>query len=169
MSSISGECFRVVSLSLNMKGPTRPRTYWIGVVSKEHVLLGVQGGFIQLNHGKRAPVQRLKAGDGSIMYSPRLSYPDGEPYQSFTAIGRVVSGEIYQVRIAPDFKPFRVKVEFLKAKDAPIKPLIERLSFIRNKQHWGAAFRFGQVKIGESDFALIAKAMGRDLARDFAA
>ena len=69
--------------------------------------------------------------------------------------------------MAPDFKPFRVKVKFLKSKDAPIKPLIERLSFIRNKQHWGVAFRFGQVKIGESDFALIAKAMGRELSVDF--
>src|SRR4029450_3766636 len=127
------------------------------------------GGFIQLSHGKRSPVQRLKAGDGLIMYSPRLSYPNGEPYQSFTAIGRVVSGEIYQVEIGPDFKPFRVRVDFLDAKDAPIKPLIEHLSFIRNKQRWGAAFRFGQVKIGESDFAVIAKAMGRDASLDFAA
>ena len=148
--------------------PARERNYWIGVVSREHVLIGVNGGFVQLNHGKRTPVQKLKGGDGLVMYSPRLAYPDGEPYQSFTAIGRVVSGEIYQVEVGPDFRPFRVKVKFLKAKDAPIKPLIERLSFIRNKEHWGAAFRFGQVKIGESDFALIAKAMGRDLALDFA-
>ena len=151
-----------------MRDPTRERNYWIGVVSREHVLIGVKGGFVQLNHGKRTPVQKLKGGDGLVMYSPRLAYPDGEPYQSFTAIGRVVSGEIYQVEIGHDFKAFRVKVSFLKAKDAPIKPLIERLSFIRSKQHWGAAFRFGQVKIGESDFALIAKAMGRDLALDFA-
>ena len=146
----------------------RERNYWIGVVSREHVLIGVKGGFMQLGHGKRAPLQKLKGGDGLIMYSPRLEYPDGEPYQSFTAIGRVVSGEIYQVEIDRDFRPFRVRVEFFKAKDAPIKPLIEQLAFIRDKQHWGAAFRFGQVKIGQPDFALIAKAMGRDPSRDFA-
>jgi predicted RNA-binding protein len=142
--------------------PARKPNYWIGVVSREHVLIGVKGGFVQLNHGKRTPLQKLKSGDGLIMYSPRLAYPDGETCQSFTAVGRVVSGEIYQVELSPDFKPFRVKVKFLKARDAPIKPLVARLSFIRNKQHWGAAFRFGQAKIGESDFALIAKAMGRD-------
>ena len=156
------------AVRVKMKDPARQRNYWIGVVSREHVLIGVEGGFVQLNHGKRTSVQKLKGGDGLVMYSPRLAYPDGEPYQSFTAIGRVVSGEIYQVEIGHDFKPFRVKVSFLKAKDAPIKPLIERLSFIRNKQHWGAAFRFGQVKIGESDFALIARAMGRDPSLDLA-
>ena len=35
---------------------TVDRRYWIGVVSREHVMLGVKGGFIQLNHGKRAPL-----------------------------------------------------------------------------------------------------------------
>jgi len=94
------------------------------------------------------------------MYSPRASYPDGEPLQAFTAIGSVASGDIYQVEMSPDFKPFRVDVRFAKCKEAPIKPLIEMLSFIKNKTHWGAAFRFGQLKIPAEDFALIAKAMG---------
>ena len=38
-------------------------------------------------------------------------------------------------------------------------PLIEKLSFIRSKTHWGAAFRFGYIKVPEADFALIADAM----------
>ena len=143
------------------------RRYWIGVVSREHVQIGVKGGFIQLNHGKRAPVQKLKGGDGLLMYSPRLSYPDGEPDQCFTAIGRVSSGEIYQVEMSAEFKPYRVKVEFFKAVDLPIKPLIERLTFIRSKQHWGAAFRFGQLRIESADFELISQAMGRTFSQDF--
>ena len=28
------------------------RNYWIGVVSRSHARLGVEGGFIQLNHGR---------------------------------------------------------------------------------------------------------------------
>jgi hypothetical protein len=94
------------------------------------------------------------------MYSPRSSYPDGEPLQSFTAIGTIVSGEVYQVEMSPDFKPYRVDVRFSRCSEAPIKPLIERLSFIKSKTHWGAAFRFGQLKIPATDFALIAEAMG---------
>lgn len=134
--------------------------YWIGVVSRAHVQLGVQGGFVQLNHGKKAPVSRLRAGDGLAMYSPRTAYPDGEPLQSFTAIGVVSTGEIYQVEMSPDFQPYRVDVKFVRCEEAPIKPLIEKLSFIKNKARWGAAFRFGQIKVSLADFLLIARAMG---------
>jgi hypothetical protein len=136
------------------------RNHWLGVVSRSHVQIGVKGGFIQLNHGKKAPLQKFRAADGLVIYSPRTSYPDGEPLQSFTAIGTIVSGEIYQVEMTPDFKPYRVKVQFSHCKEAPVEPLIRRLSFIRSKTHWGAAFRFGQLKIPAKDFALIAEAMG---------
>ena len=70
-------------------------TPWIGVVSRAHVEIGVKGGFIQLNHGKKVPLQKFRAGDGLVMYLPRTSYPDGEPLPSFTAIGTIVSGEVY--------------------------------------------------------------------------
>src|ERR1700730_10664879 len=107
-----------------------PRNYWIGVVSRSHVQSGVKGGFIQLNHGKKASVQRLQAGDALAMYSPRTEYPDGEALQ------------VYQVEMSPDFKPYRVDVKFMKCEEAPIKPLLEKLSFIKGKTHWGAALRF---------------------------
>jgi predicted RNA-binding protein len=138
---------------------TSPRQYWIGVVSREHVQVGVRGGFIQLNHGKKAPVQRLRAGDGLAMYSPRTAYPDGEPLQSFTAIGVVSTGEVYQVEMSADFKPYRVDIRFLPGQEASIKPLVERLSFIKDKKHWGAAFRFGYLRVPEEDFRFIAEAM----------
>jgi len=136
------------------------RNFWIGVVSRSHVQVGVKGGFVQLSHGKKAPLQKLRPGDGLIMYSPRTSYPDGEVLQSFTAIGVITSGHIYQVEMSPEFRPYRVDVKFLKCREAPIKPLIDKLSFIKNKTHWGASFRFGQLKILAWDFNLIAKAMG---------
>ena len=104
--------------------------YWIGVASRDHIAIGVEGGFIQLNHGKKAPLQRLRTGDGVLMYSPRTTYPDGESLQSFTAIGVVLTGEIYQAEMTPTFKPYRVDVRFLPCHEAPIKPLIEKLFFI---------------------------------------
>jgi hypothetical protein len=136
------------------------RSFWIGVVSRSHVRIGVTGHFVQLNHGKRAPLQRLRAGDGLVMYSPRTAYPDGEPLQCFTAIGVVATGEIYQVEMTPSFKPYRVDVRFVRCREAPIRPLLERLSFIKNTASWGAAFRFGHVRIPAADFRLIARAMG---------
>jgi hypothetical protein len=143
------------------------RNCWIGVVSRSHVRIGVKGGFIQLSHGKKAPLQKFRAGDRLIMYSPRTEYPDGEPLQCFTAAGTIVSGEIYHVEMSADFKPYRVDVRFSRCKETPIKPLVEKLSFIRSKTHWGAAFRFGQIRIPAADFALIAEAMGcRALAKN---
>jgi hypothetical protein len=146
-------------LTGELRSVPRPRRFWIGVASRDHVNIGVKGAFIQLNHGKEAAVRRLKAGDGVIMYSPRTAYPDGEPLQAFTAIGTVVTGDVYQVEVTPAFKPHRVDVQFVPSKQAQIKPLVERLSFIKNKSHWGAAFRFGHVEVPASDFALIAETM----------
>ena len=147
------------------------RNYWIGVASKDHAAIGFGGGFMQLNHGKAGPLERMRAGDGFAFYSPRTAYPDGPPLQAFTAIGRVRDGIVYQAGHAQGegFAPFRLGVDYLPAQDAPIKPLIEVLSFIRNKAHWGAAFRFGFLRVPEADFARIAAAMGRDFAADFPA
>jgi hypothetical protein len=134
--------------------------FWIGVASRDHVNVAVKGAFVQLNHGRQAPVRRLKAGDGVIMYSPRTAYPNGEPLQAFTAIGTVVTGDVYQVEVTPDFKPHRVNVRFVPSREAHIKPLVEHLSFITSKSRWGAAFRFGLVQVPARDFALIAERMG---------
>ena len=139
---------------------TGARRFWIGVASRDHVNVGVKGAFIQLNHGKKAPLRRLKAGDGVVMYSPRTTYPDGEPLQAFTAIGTVVTGDVYQVEVTSHFKPYRVDVQFVPSKEAQIKPLVGHLSFITSKSRWGAAFRFGLVQVPARDFALIAERMG---------
>ncbi len=145
------------------------RSYWIGVVARDHVARGVAGGFAQLNHGKAGALERMRAGDGFAFYSPRESHPDGPPVQAFTAIGRIRDGRIYQADAGDGFHPFRLDVAYLPARDAPIKPMLEALSFIRSKQHWGAAFRFGVVRIPERDFVRLAAAMGRDFAVDFGA
>ncbi len=134
--------------------------YWIGVASKSHVLRGVNGGFAQLNHGKKAPLQKLHAGDWLVFYSPRLELESKEPCQSFTAIGCIKTGEVYQHDMGNGFVPYRVAVDFLDCREAPIGPLIERLSFIKDKRHWGYPFRFGHIEISESDFKLIAQALG---------
>ena len=145
------------------------RQFWIGVVSKDHVDRATAGGFAQVNHGKAGPLERMHAGDGFAFYSPRTSYPDSTPLQAFTAIGRVRTGTVYQAEMEDGFRPFRLDVDFLAAEPAPVKPLLPELSFIRNKRHWGAAFRFGVVRVPAADFAVIAGAMKRSFATDFAA
>lgn len=143
------------------------RNYWIGVVSSDHVESATAGGYAQLNHGKAGPLERMRAGDGFAFYSPRAAYPDGEPLQAFTAIGRIRNGTVYQATADASFRPFRLDVDYFPAQPAPVRSLIADLSFIRSKTHWGAAFRFGVVRVPEADFALIATAMGRSFGGDF--
>jgi hypothetical protein len=106
--------------------------------------------------------------DGVAFYSPRATYPDGAPLQAFTAIGRVGDGPIFEAEAIDPAPAFRRSARYFEATPVPIKPLLERLSFIRNKEHWGAAFRFGVVRVPREDFAAIAAAMGRDPDVDFA-
>ena len=137
----------------------RNKKYWVGVVSKEHIWPGVKGGFLQLNHGKKAPLTRFRSGDGIVIYSPRISYPDGEILQKFTAAGFVKRDRIYQVELSDDFKPYRIDIDYIGCHEASIRPLIEKLGFIKNKKNWGSAFRFGSLEIPEDDFKTVINAM----------
>jgi len=134
--------------------------YWIGVASRDHVMRGVAGGFCQLSHGKAAPVKRLAPGDWLIYYAPRERMGEGEPVQAFVAIGRIKPGEPYQGDMGAGFQPIRRDVAFLDAKDAPIRPLLDTLSFTKGQASWGYAFRRGSFAIPEADFHAIANAMG---------
>ena len=140
--------------------------FWIGVVSKAHVLKGIEGGFAQLNHGKKTPLAKMKAGDWIIYYSPRLSLESREPYQHFTAVGRVKTGEVYQYDMGNGFVPYRLKVDFASAREVPILPLLDKLSFTAGKKSWGQQFRFGHFEISESDFVLLANEMGAEIGLD---
>jgi hypothetical protein len=147
------------------RGPSgndaRPPRFWIGVASRDHVLRGVAGGFCQLGHGKAAPIRRLSPGDWIAYYSPRESFPDGAPLQAFTAIGEVEAGEPYAVDMGEGFVPTRRDVRFRRgAKEAPIRPLLQKLALTRDKPGWGAVFRRGLVEVSGGDFARIAAAMG---------
>jgi EVE domain len=132
---------------------------WVNTVSRDHVQAGVAGGFTQAGHGKASGLERPNAGDGLVFYSPKTSLRDGEPVKAFTAIGRVVDDRLYQVEMAPGFVPWRRNVEFAACVEAPIRPLIEELSFIKDKRRWGYVFRLGLFEIPCRDFDLIKAAM----------
>ncbi len=134
------------------------KRYWIAVACAEHVARGREQGFMQVCHGKRAPLQRLRPGDGVIYYSPGVRLGDNGKLQSFTAIGAVLDAPVYSVELG-GFIPFRRDVRWFDARPAPIRPLLERLAWSRGKTHWGYPLRFGLFPIEAEDFRLIAQAM----------
>jgi hypothetical protein len=107
----------------------------------------------------------MSPGDWVVYYAPRTAFRDGAALQAFTAIGRVKPGAPYAYDMGGGFVPMRRDVDFVPCQLAPIKPLIERLTFIRNKRSWGYAFRSGLIEIDGADFATIASAMGVDFDR----
>ncbi|MGV0791343.1 EVE domain-containing protein [Mycolicibacterium sp. XJ1819] len=134
-------------------------TNWINTASRDHVELGVRGRFTQANNGKPTMLRRMARGDWIVFYSPRTTYPDGEPLQAFTAIGQVVDDEAYQDTLSPEFHPWRRSVDFLPCTQTPIRPLLEHLDFIEDTTRWGYKFRFGVFKIGDHDLEVLRSAM----------
>ncbi|MDR2099475.1 MAG: EVE domain-containing protein [Campylobacteraceae bacterium] len=134
----------------------RVKKYWIVCVSKEHVKLAVEGGIIQVCHGKKQPLSRMQKDDYIVIYSSKKKMSDAKSsLQAFTAIGMVSDNEIYQYTMSEDFTPFRRKVEYFECDEIPIMPLINFLHFIQNKKFWGYPFRYGIIEIDIKDFELI--------------
>ena len=133
-------------------------THWIAVACADHVALGRAGGFMQVAHGKAAPLKRVQPGDSVTCYAPTRTMGGKDGLQSFVAIGRVKPGEPYQVDMG-GFTPFRRDVDWWQATAAPIKPLLPLLDLTRGKANWGYGFRFGLLKITAEDFEVIAGAM----------
>ena len=129
--------------------------YWLIVVSKEHLENGKISGVAQANHGKDAPLKRMRPGDYVVFYSPNISFGKREPYKKFTAIARVKEGEVYQVDMGGGFMPFRRDVEFLPFQEIDILPLLPELSFTQGRKNWGFMLRFGFFEITAEDFKLI--------------
>ncbi|WP_091706102.1 EVE domain-containing protein [Microbacterium sp. cf046] len=134
-------------------------TAWINTVSRSHVERGVAGGFTQANHGKPHMLKRMARGDWIVFYSPRTEFPDGAPLQAFTAIGEVTDDEPYQEETSDDVHPWRRSVDFLDAREAPIRGLLDDLDFVEDKSRWGYRFRFGVFEISEHDLGVIRAAM----------
>ena len=122
---------------------TEPR-YWIGVVSQE-----------PRRHRRR---RRLHAGEPR-QGRPARAHARGRRLRLLFAAHRLPGrrpaagvhrhrphsrpASVYQADAGADFHPFRLDVDYFPATPAPIRPLLESLTFIRSKTHWGAAFRFG--------------------------
>lgn len=137
--------------------------HWIAVAVAEHVQRGRLGGFMQVCHGKSAPLRRIKPGDGVAYYSPAESFRGQDRLQAFTAIGHAGDGEPYQVDMGDGFQPFRRNVDWLDAIPAPIRPLLDQLDFCCGQAVWGQRLRFGLLGVSAQDFQLIAQAMGARL------
>jgi hypothetical protein len=140
--------------------------YWVAVVPKEPVMRAVAGGFAMFAHGRHTAIKRTGAGDWIAYYSPRTLLKAGDEVRAFTAIGRFTDREPYETEMMAGRVGWRRDVTWQKkALAADIYPLLDQLSFVRDREHWGLFFHRSLFSIPRDDFAVIAEAMGLDLQR----
>lgn len=129
--------------------------FWVVVTSRDHALDGATAGVVQVNHGKNGPLKRMSAGDKILFYAGKEVYGQKEVCQRFVALAVLSDDNIFQYEVSANFKPHRRKAEYRKIKEAEIRPLIDSLEFIKNKEKWGYIFRTGFFEIDQHDFNLI--------------
>jgi hypothetical protein len=135
---------------------------WIAVASADHARRGrdnVPRGFMQVAHGKAAPLRRVQAGDRVAYYAPAATMGGKDRLQSFVSIGIVAAGDVYAFDMGGGFVPWRRDVDYVPSSEAPILPLLDHLEFVEDRQHWGYKFRFGLFEVSDHDMRLIADAM----------
>jgi len=142
------------------------RNNWIAVASAEHARRGLAAqpvGFMQVCHGKCAPLKRVAPGDRVAYYAPATRMGGNDKLQSFVSLGVVQPGVPYAFDMGGGFVPFRRDVQYVAAQEATILPLLDEFEFVEDRSRWGYKFRFGLLKVNDHDMRLIARAMQADL------
>ena len=126
--------------------------FWIGVVSKEHVLRGVEGGFCQVCHGKKAPLNRMKKGDYLLYYSPKYQLNGQEKLQAFIAVGKILDDTTYQVEMFEGFVPFRRDVSYYQlVKDCTIEQVRQHPQW----RQYASQLRYGHFEVSKDFFLYV--------------
>ncbi len=97
------------------------------------------------NHGKRAPLARMSVGDRILIYSPKTSYPDGDPLRAITFVGTVTGDAPEPSDVIPG--GFRRAASLHEITPVPLADLRDHLPTGR--------LRFGCFELPAEDAAVI--------------
>lgn len=115
------------------------------VAARDHAGRGLADGFVMANHGKRGPLAKMAVGDGILIYSPRATFPKGEPFQAIAIVGRVTGEEPEPSEVIPG--GFRRRAELREITPLPLDRLGGHLPTGR--------LRFGCFELDPDDAAAI--------------
>jgi hypothetical protein len=124
--------------------------HWLAIISLEHARIAASSGFLQVCHGKAAPLRRTSAGDEFFIYSPKTGMGSGDSIMAITYRGIFDDDHVYQVEQAPGFKPFRKDVTF----DRNFQPVSIRAIVgmeLTANANWGLIVRRGFVELSAAD------------------
>ena len=121
---------------------------WLAVASADHVRVGRKLGFMQISHGRAAPLRRIQPGDRVVCYSPTDSFRGNDPLQAFTALGYVRDGGIYRAPDPEGSLVFRLPVTYLPVAMTPIKPLLDTVVLSPSTGAYASQSDKGEMVIG---------------------
>lgn len=131
--------------------------HWIAVISRDHAMIGAQSGFLQVCHGKAAPLRKTSAGDEVFIYCPRTGMSAGKVLRRVEYRCVIESDTVYQVEQVAGFKPFRKDARF----DAGFQGIpigdVRGMELTANP-HWGMLARRGFFELGAHDATLLRRA-----------
>jgi len=128
--------------------------HWMAVISLEHAHIAAASGFLQVCHGKAAPLKATRAGDEFFIYCPKTHMKDGEALRQVVFRGHFKDDRVYQVEQFPGFHPWRKDVRFDTSFQAVALLSIAGLELTRNP-HWGMLARRGFFELSAADAALL--------------
>jgi predicted RNA-binding protein len=115
-------------------------------------------GFTEAKKGR---LKSFQVGDLITFYVPRDSLASSRKIRKFIGVAEV-KGVGYESD-TPIWKnglfPQRIQMEPLSEGSCDIGPLIERLTFIKNKKSWGGTFLSGILRVPLQDFKIIQESM----------
>ncbi|KAI8802549.1 hypothetical protein BJ742DRAFT_778101 [Cladochytrium replicatum] len=140
--------------------------YYLLVASRDHILKGIEGNFLQQRHPHR--LERLKAGDYIVVYAAKQQIgkdSKANRCRKVLGIAQAVDGNCLKLTAeevlgtenaaACSSKVFYRKTNLQFIDDFVVKdfePLIPRLGFVKNKSRWGLSLMRGFVEISKDDF-----------------
>jgi hypothetical protein len=94
-----------------------------------------------VNHGKRAPLARMSVGDRILVYSPKTTFPDGDPFQAIAIVGTVTGSELEPSAVIAG--GFRLRADLREIEPIPLTRVRDHLPTSR--------LRFGCFELAPAD------------------
>jgi predicted RNA-binding protein len=128
-------------------------------MTEDNLKISFRDKLMGFSESKAARVKSFRPGDLVIFYVPRESLISNKRVGKFIGLAEIKeeSHKSSEPVWNNGLFPYRVRIELLSHDSCEIKPLIKALTFIKNKNSWGATFLGGIVKVPADDFEKIRK------------
>jgi len=138
------------------------KNYWVFPITEDNHLVCLKHKVVGAKKNNTRIFQ-VKYGDIILFYISRMYLNKmGYPVKQFHSVVQC-NGPSYEaardsIDIFGSVYSQHLPIKIINRKKCDIKPLINKLSFIKNKENWGSAFLSGMRKISKSDYDIILNA-----------